>query len=180
MKKVNDAYERYLDARSMPAPQGEYSPAALAEMQAAMLAALQSGDPLPDEMRLHLCFAFENLCEGVAFDFITPVKRPGGREPLIAKMTQEAAIRYLHWCDDGRIQDPSPPGSVGVAYRVSTRTVLNWRKAWGEKPIPSLLSLGNYGEVNQTAEAAWVGRLMRIGGQQYQRFKPKAEAKRKA
>lgn len=173
------AYKRYLDASCMPTPNGEYSPAAVGEMQAAMLDALQSGAPLPDEMRLHLCLAFEYLCEGVEFDLVTPVKRTGGREPPIAKKTQEEAIRYLRWCDEGRITDPSPPSTVGTAYGVTTRTVWNWRKGWGDKPTPSLLPMGQYGKVDQKAEAALVGKLMRSGGKQYQRFKPKAKGKRK-
>lgn len=180
VRKMQVAYHRYLNARCTPTPQGEYSPAAVGEMQAAMLYALQSGKPLPDEMRLHLCLAFEYLCEGIAFDLVTPVKRPGGREPPIAKKTQEDAIRYLHWCDDGRIKDPSPPSTVGTAYAVSTRTVLNWRKGWRDKPTPLLLPLAGGGGVNQqAAEADLVGKFMRIGGMQYQRFKPKAKAKRK-
>jgi len=179
-EKLKAAYKRYLGARCMPTPDGEYSPAAVGEMQAAMLDALLSGAPLPDEMRLHLCLAFEYLREGLEFDLVMPAQRRGGREPLIAKKTQEEAIRYLRWCDEGRIADSSPPSTVGTAYGVSTRTVLNWRKGWGDKPTPSLLPMGHYGEVDQDAEASLVGKLMRSGGKQYQRFKPKAKEKRKA
>lgn len=81
----------------MPPVKGENSPGAVRLMQRAVLDALRSGTPLPDEMRLHLCLAFEYLCNGVAFDLETPVKQPGGRESPIAKQTQEDAIRYLRW-----------------------------------------------------------------------------------
>lgn len=179
MNKANSAYARYLNARFEieQTQQGEYTPGALKEMQAAMLDALQSSDPLPEEMRLHLCFGLEHLCAGVAFDLFTPVKRPGGREPPILKKTQEAAIRYLHWCKDGRINDKSPTSTVGTAYGVNTRTVSNWLKAWGERPTPPLKPIENYGEVDQAAEAARVARFMSISGTQYPRFKSQAKRK---
>ena len=149
---------------------------AMSEMQAAMLNALRSSEPLPEEMRLHLCFAFENLCAGKADDLVTPVKKPGGREPPIAKHTQEDAIRYLRWCDDGRIKDLSPLGTVGTAYGVGTRTVRNWREGWGDKPTPPLLEDG---DTEPAVEAERVVECMRHGGNHYQRFKPKAKARRK-
>ncbi len=179
MNAANSAYQRYVNARfEIEQTQlGEYTPGALKEMQAAMLEALQSGAPLPEEMRLHLLFGFEHLCAGVEFDLFTPVKRPGGREPPILKKTQDAAIRYLRWCEDGRIKDLSPNSSVGSAYGVSTRTVANWRKAWGEKPLPSLRPMESYGEGDQAAEAARVANHMRINGKQYQRFRAMARRK---
>lgn len=201
MKNEKSPYERYLDAafELERTEQGEYTPDALREVQAAMLDALRSKDPLPEEMRLHLCFAFEYLCEGIASDLLTPVKRPGGRESPIFKKTREDAIRYLHWCRDGRIKDPSPVSSVGSAYEVNTRTVQNWLKSWGEKPTPSLRQLEadrfrgkmkingketpslmppeDYIDSIKTAEAARVVRLMRINGERYKYFKSKGKRK---
>lgn len=138
-------------------------------MQAAMLDLLQSGEPLPDEMRLHLALAFEYLCAGVAFDLLTPIKRPGGREPPIAKLAQEDGIRYLRWCVDGRIADAAAVSTVATAYQVSTATIRNWRSAWADRPTPAPEHFG----------ADTVGEHMRISGKAYQRFKPKPKAKRR-
>ncbi len=165
---MSAAYRRYVDARCLPTPNGEYTPEALREMQAAMLDALRSGPDLPDEMRLHLALAFEYLCAGVAFDLVTPVKAPGGREPPILKHTQEDGIRFLRWCADGRIVDATPSSTVATAYGVSTATVRNWRKAWQGLPTPPLFE--DYG-------AEQVADFMRISGKAYQRFKLRPKAK---
>lgn len=165
------AYRRYLDARDLSRPVGaEWTPAELREMQLAMLDALRSGEPLPDEMRLHLAFAFEYLCDGITFDLLTPIKRPGGREPPIAKRTQDGAIRYLRWCEDGRIADAAAVRTVAAAYGVRDRTVRLWRTAWAAKPAPTLHE--DYG-TDEVAE------FMRIDGRAYRRFvkKPKGRLK---
>lgn len=135
-----------------------------------MLDALQSGAHLPDEMRLHLALAFEYICAGVAFDLLTPIKRPGGREPPIAKHAQQDGIRYLRWCADGRIADAAAMSTVATAYQVSTTTIRNWRSAWADRPTPPLFE--DYG-------AEQVIDFMRISGKAYQRFKPKPRAKRR-
>ena len=162
------AYRRYLDARYSSI--AESTPAEVLAMQRAMLDALRATDPLPTEMRQHLAIAFEYLCEGIAFDLLTPIKRRGGREPPIAKHAQEAAIRYLRWCNDGRIADASPVNEVANAYAVSTRTVCNWCRAWEGKPTPPLFE--EWGAEQVTA-------FMKAAGKAYRRFVPKPKAKTK-
>ncbi len=154
----------------MPSSSADSAPEAVAEMQAAMLDALRSGAHLPDEMRVHLALAFEYLCAGVAFDLLTPIKHPGGREPPILKHAQEDGIRYLRWCADGRIADAAPSSTVATAYGVSTATVRNWRTAWADRPTPLLFE--DYG-------AEQVADFMRVSGKAYQRFKPKLKAKQR-
>ena len=169
---VKGAYRRYVDARARGiAAQGEKYPADVVQaMQEAMRDALNGTAPLPGEMRLHLALAFEYLCVGVEFDLVTPVKKPGGREPPIVKHTQEDGIRYLRWCTDGRIQDSAPGSTVATAYGVSTATVGNWRRAWADRPAPPLFD-------DDSAEQ--VIDVMRHSGKAYQRFKPKPKAKRR-
>ncbi len=164
-KAASSAYRRYVDARCLPTLDGAYAADALQAMQTAILDALRGDGPLPGEMRLHLALAFEYLCAGVSFDLLTPITRPGGREPPIAKHTQQDGIRYLRWCDDGRITDPAPASTVATAYGVSTATVGNWRRAWADRPTPPLFE--DYG-------ADQVTDFMRVSGKAYQRFKPKA------
>lgn len=165
MEANNSAYGRYLDAISLKTAGGQYQPEAIREMQAAFLDALRTPGPLPNEMRLHLAWAFEHLCTGIAYDVLAPVKRPGGRELPIAKTTQESGIRYLRWCGDGRIQDGSSTSTVATSYGVSTRTVRNWYAAWNDRPTPPLFE--EYGP-------AQVEKFMRLDGAAYQRFKLKA------
>lgn len=170
---IRKAYADYLNARylstdSDPTEGGEYTPVALAGMQRAILDALQSDGPLPDEMRLHLAFAFEYLCAGIAPDLLTPVKRPGGREEPIAKHMQAAAIRYLRWVEEGRIQDSHPTSTVATAYSVATRTVRNWQNAWCDLPTPG---------IHEEYGADAVTRFMKATGNQYRRFIPKPKPK---
>jgi hypothetical protein len=158
---------RYVDAKCLPTKadkrSGEhrYTDKAVAEMQRAIRDALRSDDPLPAEMQHDLAFAFEFLCEGVAADLLTPVKRPGGRESPIAKKTQEEAIRYLRWAEDGRIADPNPVATVALSFQVDKRTVRNWRSNWENRAAPPVLDeLG----------AEQVIRIMKAAGSQYRRF----------
>lgn len=161
---------RYLDAKLLPTQADEitgehgHTAEALAEMQRAILDALRSTEPLDGEMRRDLAFAFEYLCAGIAADLLTPTKRPGGREPPIAKKMQEAAIRYLRWVEDGRIADANPVATVARSYKVEARTVRNWRAQWQGKPAPSLYD--DYGP-DQVAS------FMQAVGGQYRRFIPK-------
>jgi hypothetical protein len=170
---IQKAYADYLNARflstdSDPSEGEEYTPVALAGMQRAMLDALQSDGPLPDEMRLHLAFSFEHLCAGIASNLLTPVKRPGGRENPIAKHMQAAAIRYLRWVEGGLIQDNHPTSSVAKAYSVETRTVRNWQNAWRDLPTPG---------IHEEYGADVVTRFMKATGKQYRRFIPKPKPK---
>jgi hypothetical protein len=161
---------RYLDAKCLDTVADErtgehrHTVEAIAEMQRAILDALQSGEPLNAEMRQDLAFAFEYLCAGIAADLLTPTKRPGGREPPIAKKMQEAAIRYLRWVEDGRIADANPVATVAQSYQVEARTVRNWRSHWQDRPAPSLHD--DYGPEQVT-------RFMKVVGGQYRRFIPK-------
>ena len=161
-------YTRYLDAKCLPTPDGKYTPDALNEMQQAILDVLRSDDPLPDEMRRDLAFAFEYLCAGITYDLLTPIKRPGGRKPPIGKHMQEAAIRYLRWVEDGRISDPRPIATVAQAYQVEERTVRNWRDAWRERPTPSLDDAFGHEQVTE---------FMKVTGKKYRRFIPMSKQK---
>lgn len=162
------AYTRYLDAKCLPTPDGKYTPDALYEMQQAMLDALRSDDPLSGEMQSDLAFAFEYLCAGFTFDLLKPVKRSGGSKPPIAKYLQAAAIRYLRWVEDGHISDPRPIATIAEAYQVAERTVREWRKAWRERPTPSL---------DDAFGAEQVTGFMKGAGKQYPRFIPKEKSK---
>jgi hypothetical protein len=164
------AYADYLDAKSLPTQKDEstgehrYTVEAIAKLQMAILDALRSDAPLPDEMRQDLAFSFEYLCEGVAADLLTPIKRRGGREPPIAKKMQEAAIRYLRWVESGRIADAEPIATVSMSFQVEQRTVRNWRASWRDRPTPSLHD--DYGPEHVTM-------FMKAIGGQYRRFIPK-------
>lgn len=199
------AYQRYVDARLMPTPSREYSGAAVREMQRAMLDALRAPGALPEEMRLHLAIGFEHLCAGIDFDLLMPVKQPGGREPPIAKVCQRSAIRYLRWCEDGRIRDVSPVRTVAKAYDVGERTVRLWKAKWGAKPTPPLQldhrrtmaglehpdepQVGTRAEkegehiplacLSSQPDEMLVAEIMKSDGQAYRRFikKPKARLK---
>ena len=137
MSRTHSPYRRYVDARCMPTPDAKHAADAVQAMQAAMLDALRGPGPLPDEMRLHLALAFEYLCAGIEFDLVTPVRKPGGREAPIAKHAQEDGIRYLRWCEEGRIADSSPVKTIAAAYSVEPRTVRGWRAAWHDRPTPA-------------------------------------------
>ena len=158
------AYTHYLDAKSLPTPDGKYSSDALSKMQLAFRDALRGDGQLPDEMRQELAFAFEYLCAGIAVDLLLPVKRPGGREAPIAKHMQEAAIRYLRWVEDGRIVDAKLIATVAQSFDVDQRTVRNWRTSWRDRPTPGLYE--EYG-------ANEVTNFMKATGKQYRRFIPK-------
>lgn len=168
------AYADYLDAvclpteRDMSTGEHRYTPEAITKMQHAMLDALRGDDPLPEEMRMHLAFALEDVCEGFISDLLQPVKRGGGRERPIAKHMQEAAIRYLRWVEDGRIPDKRPTATVAEAFDVTTRTVRGWKTAWSDSPTP---------EVHDEFGADAVTRFMRATGKQYRRFIPKPKLK---
>lgn len=143
----------------------EHSPEAVDEMQAAMLDALQTGEPLPGEMRRHLTLAFEYLQAGISHVLLTPVRRPGGREAPILKHLQIDALRYLQWCEEGKIADPRPLSTVGTAYRVATKTAGNWKRNWVESTLP---------EVPAHFDAAQVYEALQQAGAAYQRFRTKA------
>ena len=167
--KQKSPYGRYLDAKVGRLETGEFSPHIAEKMQRAFLDALRSRDPLPDEMRVELAFAFEYVCAGYSPELLTPIKRPGGREPPIAKHLQSNAIQYLRWCDDGRISDVSPTKTVSNAYNVGARTVRSWVRAWAGIPTPELHE--DYGAKEVTA-------FMKVSGKQYKRFLPRAIYKR--
>lgn len=164
MKK---AYAAYLDAKCLPTVANEreehrYTPEAIKGMQQAALAALLAEDPIPGEIRNHLAFALKEVCAGFESDLLSPVKRGGGRERPIAKQMQAAAIRYLRWAEDGRIQDTRPTATVAEAYGVTDRTVRNWNNAWRAEPTMEL--------ANDEWGADVVAALMQSTGKQYHRF----------
>lgn len=163
-------YEIYLEGKLMPSPQGCDSDVAIEKMQQGIYLALLSKEPLPDEMRLHMAFAFERLCAGITDDLLAPVRRGGGRQDPIAKHMQAAAVRYVRWCEDEKISDPSPRRTVAEAYGVSARTVGNWLSVWESKKTPIADWYG----------ATEVARFMVIEGSQYHRFisKPKQQRSR--
>lgn len=106
------------------------------KMQFAVLQALKSGEPLPDEIRRDLAIAFEDLCAGVASDLLTPVRQRGRPHRPIKRHLQEAAIRYLRWVEDGRIADNQAIKTVASRYRVTEQTVITWQRNWEGKPTP--------------------------------------------
>ncbi len=112
---------------------------------------------------------FESVCEGIADDLLTPVKRAGGREAPIAKHTHQAAIQYLRWCADGRINDANAVRTVANAYDIDERTVRAWRAKWRDSPTPALFD--EYGPEQVT-------KFMKATGKVYRRFIPKPTPKR--
>ena len=171
MSRPLSPYRRYIDARCLPTPDAKHAADAVQAMQSAMLDALRGTAPLPEEMRLHLALAFEYLCAGVEFDLVTPVKKPGGREAPIAKIAQEDGIRYLRWCEAGRIADAAPVNTVAAAYSVEPRTVRGWRAAWLDRATPPLAKGLGFEQVID---------FMRISGRAYRRFVDKPKARLKA
>lgn len=161
------AYADYLDAKSLPTQKDErtgehrYTVEAIAKMQMAILDALRCDGPVDDEIRMDLAYAFECICAGLPSDLLQPLIRYGGRESVIAKRMQGAAIRYLRWVEDGRIEDKEPIFSVAEAYDVTTKTVTNWNRAWRDSPTP-----GIYEEYGPDA----VARFMKAVGGSYRRY----------
>lgn len=168
------AYAAYLDAKFLPTRADEltgehkYSPEAIEGMQRAILDALRADGPLPEEIRTDLAFAFEETCAGIASDLLQPVKRRGGRERPIAKHMQAAAIRYLRWVEDGRINDDKPTSTVADAFGVNARTVRNWKEAWRDSSTPS---------IDDEFGAEAVAKFMKAIGAQYRRFVKKPSPK---
>jgi hypothetical protein len=189
---------RYLDAKESRLMSGEFSKAIRKEMQEAFLEALQSRDPLDEEMRIELMFAFEALAAGYAPELLTPVTRrgaPSNKTP-IDKCLQQDAMRYINWAtagfrlkfidkDDvvsmieGKIDDLKPFRTVAEAYDLVERTIRNWHKNHDPKDIPKLV-LGmsdDPSSPNYFSPAEKVARyaqhatnLMKISGKQYHRF----------
>lgn len=160
------AYAAYLDAKCLPTSESEtgehcYTPEAIEGMQRAILNALQADGPIPGEIRAHLAFAFEEVCAGIESDLLSPVKRGGGRERPIAKHMQAAAIRYLRWVEEGRIQDNRPTATVAEAYGVTDSAVRGWKRAWRTLPTPGL---------TEEFGADEVAKFMQKTGGQYHRF----------
>lgn len=166
------SYAHYLEAKCLPTNESKtgehcYTPEAIEGMQRAILDALRAGGPLPDEIRDHLALAFEEICVGIKSDLLSPVKRGGGRERPIAKHLQAAAIRYLRWVEDGRIEDKRPTATVAEAYGVTDRAVRGWKSAWRTLPTPGFIE--EFG-------ADEVAKIMRATGEQYHRFIKKPAA----
>lgn len=170
--KGDKAYAAYLDAKCLPTIPSEtgehrYTPEAIEGMQRAILAALRSDAPVDDEIRMDLAYAFECICAGLPSELLQPMKRYGGRDPVIAGHMQGAAIRYLRWVEDGRIEDRHPISTVAQAYDVTTRTVRNWSRAWQDSPTPGIYE--EYGSDEVT-------RFMKATGGSYRRYVKKPES----
>jgi len=158
-------------ARQQISPYGRYLDSletddAIPQAQDAFRDLFATGKPLPEEMNARLAIAFEYLCAGIADPLLTPVKRASGREEPLAKHMQKAAIRYLRWCEDGRLADPKPKGTVANSYGVTRRTVQRWAKIWKHRPTPP---------ISPEFPPEAVRRFMHAEGKAYQRrfAKPK-------
>jgi hypothetical protein len=132
-------------------------------MQRSIFELLATGQPLPDEVRNHLLFAFENLCAGARDEILIPVRSKKGGAPgkPIKQHLQTNAIRYLRWVEAGRITDPNAVKMVAAAYDVTEKTVANWVSDWSERPTPDLHE--DFGEDT-------VRRLMIIAGSRYKQW----------
>lgn len=192
-KAVNKrkAYTRYVDAKCLPTPDGKYTSEAMIEMRHAMLDALQSDEPLPAEMQRDLAIAYKSLFAGMVDDLLKPDTKYGTREPLIFEQLRIDAIRYLHWVEDGRIDDADPIATVAQAYQLGKKAIKNWRDEWCKKPTPSfnyvfaqepipgfLKANGDddddaIGPEPAIPEKDVVTALMLSAGKAYQRFKTK-------
>ena len=138
----------------------------LADMQSAIRDALATPTPLPDDIRAHLATAFDQLCQGVAMDLLTPGPRKGGRVDVVAKSLTESAVRYVLWCKSGKLHDQAPQSTVAEAFSVDVSSVRRWLAAWGDRPAPPL--------AEDWADLA--GDLMRADAARYRRLKGSAES----
>jgi nucleoside 2-deoxyribosyltransferase len=53
------------------------------------------------------------------------------------RMAHEAAMRYLRWVADGRIEDRTPVTSIARQFRVAEEEVRQWIEAWSGIELPS-------------------------------------------
>lgn len=104
----------------------EYSTAAIREMQIAFHEALNSTDPLPDEMRKFLAIGFENLCSGHEFQLFEPYKRRGRPTSPYGEALKAYALNYKQLVDAHIIEDQNPIETIALAYGVNIKTVKNW------------------------------------------------------
>ena len=102
-----------------------------------------------------------SVVEGAPSDLLMPVRPSGVPDDPVIKSAQEAAIRYLRWVGDGRINDQVPIKTVADQYEVKPETVQQWSDAWSE--------------ISTTSEVEYrpddVIRQMKIKGRQYRRLK---------
>lgn len=142
MTEMSDALKRYRKARfgsGRDAHRPDFDASDMAEMQAAMRDALKASGELPDDMRAHLAWAFEQLCNGAVDELFVPPKRKGGPVPnVFLRSLTESAVRYVMHCERGLITDQAPHSTVAVAFGVSVNTVGRWRSTWGDRPAPPL------------------------------------------
>jgi nucleoside 2-deoxyribosyltransferase len=98
---------------------------------------------------------------GSPSDLLLPAKASGVPEDPAIKGAQEAAIRYLRWVGDGRINDQNPITTVADQYEVKPEIVRQWSDAWSGTSTDS--------EIEYRPDD--VIRQMKIKGRQYRRFK---------
>jgi len=155
-------YERFLRARVKRLEFADWTPEIAAEMQAAFLAALNSREPMPEEMRYELFLAFREVCAGIESPLLAPVRRHGGRQHPIARDLQADAMRYLQWVRASKIADHAPVKTVADTYGMTTTRVQQWQREWKGRELPPILPV--YRSAN------FVTALMRTSGKAYRRF----------
>jgi len=170
MKKMNAALKRYRQARFGNSEDGhrtDFDADEMAEMQMAIRDALKAPGELPDDMRVHLAWAFEQLCSGSVDRLFVPPKRKGGPTPnVFLRSLTESGVRYVMHCEGGLITDRAPQSTVAVAFGVTVKTVGSWRSKWGDEPIPPL----------SESWADLAKELMLLDGERYQSLRKKQGA----
>jgi nucleoside 2-deoxyribosyltransferase len=78
-------------------------------------------------------------------------------ENPLARKAIEAAIRYLHWVEEGKIADGNAIATVADQYKIREETVREWLDAWSGI---SLVSHADYRPDD-------VARQMKMSGRQY-------------
>jgi hypothetical protein len=60
--------------------------------------------------------------------FARAAKRGTKRSSPEIQEAQRAAVRYIRWCKEGRIVDPTPGATVDRCFALSTGTALKWAR----------------------------------------------------
>lgn len=166
---VKVAEARYLDAKSLPTPNGQLSISALSTMQNAIFDALRSGAPLSGDMRHDLICAFEELVRGLQPALLTAQRGPGRPSHPINTHLRREAVRYLRWVADGRIADANPLAAVARSFGVHKKTVELWLGEWAGVEIQPMVfeneDLSDFEDADGNVRACDLAGLVKVSMQ---------------
>ncbi|MAR93342.1 MAG: hypothetical protein CML06_21070 [Pseudomonadales bacterium] len=123
-------------------------------MQDAILLALRSDEPLENEMKRELRFAFEELCCGHSPQLFISQPR-GGKKRLIQQLCIQDAVNFIEGakCICGRAGGIESKKLVAQYYGVNVRTVDNWIKQYSAN-LNSILPK-NYRKIMEISAARY-------------------------